>query len=278
MKKSVYNKKFIFSVLIIFLVLAISLVLIKAQTDTAPTDVVPTSATQPAASENYCAGSTSADASYFQRWVCGTFKDSQAKILLFILMFALLYMLIYSLSNNTLYCFLLGLPSAFILTAYVTPGAIIGIFKSYETLPLTIATFLPLGILFGVTYMAITKQKKVLITSQWLLWCIYFGYNALRLCMIFWVWTDGTWSKNIREIINMPMDLSGAGSEIFWFWCSAIVVTVVSGFMVFAGDKLVDFAMRKTASLEDDVAKAKMKKAAGAINNLGQFTTQISTS
>ena len=245
------NKKLIFLSLVLLSLIIVSFALVAAL-DT-PTD--------------------SSEPSFFQRWVTSSFKNMDAKLLLWLMMFIVLLVLLQALGLGMGSALLISIPFSFILTAYVTPESIIGIFRSYQTLPLAFATFLPLAILFGLTYLSVIKGSRTLMTTQWLLWLIYGLFNAIKLILAFWVYNEGVYSDYFRQVVNLPADFSAP--ESFWFWMAVIVATGVAGIMVFMGGRFMNWAVLRTTGMEDAAARKRFKEASNALKNLSDIEKDL---
>jgi len=209
---------------------------------------------------------TDPNGSFFDRWVSGTFKDYQAKMLLWLMMFAVLLVLLNSLGISMPFCFLISIPASFILVAYVTPDSIIGVFKSYQTLPLVLATFLPLAILFAFTYLSVVKASRTLMTTQWLLWLIYGSFIVMKIIISWWVWNGNVWYEYLSQVVTLPTP-----AESFWYWSSMGTSAVVATIMVFASGHFMNWAILKTAGLEDAAAKKRFKEASNALTSLAEI-------
>jgi len=257
MKKEMNKKLLIFSSVLLCLVF-LELILISAQ-DPSPTPT-PTAPYEP--SQN----------TFMGRWLTSNLSHFDAKMILWLLMFILLLVILQSLGIGTVLSLVISIPVSFILVAYVTPDSIIGIFRSYDTIPLAFATFLPLAILFAITYLSVIKGSRSLMTTQWLLWLIYGILNGIKIILGVFLWfiedkaSWSTWTTNIRDIISFPVNLSF--SEAFWFWIAIIIGTAVSAVMVTMGGKFMNWAAIKTAGLEDVAAAKKFRQAKFAIKNL----------
>lgn len=222
------------------------------------------------------AAQASSDLSFWGRWKANAFDGVDAKILLFIITAIISYIIFDSLGLKFIKSVLISLPLAFVLTAFVTPGAVLGVFKTYETLPLTIATALPMILLFALTYLASTKNKGPLVLGQYLAWCVY-GLFCFAKALMVWVlylydWNvSGTSWKFIEKLITIPQD----GVEFYWFSIAIIISCLISALMVFGNKAIFKYATQRMTELEDVVVQNKMKKAANMIKNEAEMEDQI---
>ena len=223
------------------------------------------------AAEDY--SSTSSEPSFFQRWVTSSFKNVDAKLLLWLMMFVVLLVLLQALGLGMGSALLISIPFSFILVAYVTPESIIGVFRSYQTLPLAFATFLPLAILFGLTYLSVIKGSRTLMTTQWLLWLIYGIFNLMKIILAYWVYNNGVYSDYFRQVVNLPADFSAP--ESFWFWMATIVAVGVAWAMVVMGGKFMNWAVLRTTGMEDAAAKKRFTEASDALKNLSDIEKNL---
>ena len=251
MKKEMNKKLLIFSSVLLCLVF-LELILISAQT----TPYEPSKET------------------FFGRWFNGAFTHFDAKMILWLMMFILLLVILQSLGVGMGISILLSIPFSFILVAYVTPDAIIGVFRSYEALPLAFATFLPLGIFLAITYLSVIKASRALMTTQWLLWLIYGIFNTIKIFFGLWIYWDMWWIPEVRQIINYPADFSSP--EAFWFWVALVIAAGVAWTMVFAGGTFMNFAVKKTVGMENVAAQKRLQEATDAVKNMSKLERDLS--
>jgi hypothetical protein len=242
------NKKVLFFSLFVLSLIAINLVLV------------------------YAADTNTGDPSFYERWIAGNFKDSQAKLLLWLMIFVVLLVLLMGLELHMGPALLISIPASFILVAYVTPASIIGVFKSYETLPLVLATFLPLAVLFAFTYLSIVKASRTLMTTQWLLWMIYFGFVVIKIALSLWVYNDNAYSEYFTQVITLPPE-----AESFWYWTSTVTGGIVAGIMTFGSGAFMNWAVLKTAGMEDAAAAKKFRQAKSAIKHLASIEQDLAS-
>jgi len=216
---------------------------------------------------------SSSEPSFFDRWVAGNLKDFQAKLLLWLMIFAILLVLLMSLDVHLAPSLLISIPASFILIAYVTPESIIGIFKSYETLPLVLATFLPLAILFSVTYLSVVKASRTLMTTQWLLWLIYLCFVGMKIFFSAWIYWDWGYTQYISQIVTLPLE-----AESFWYWASTFTSGIVAAIMVFGSGSFMNWAVLKTAGLENAAATKRFNEASSALKNLSKIEKDMASS
>ena len=103
---------------------------------------------------------------FWENWKEGALDRIDAKILLFIMTAIIILVILNTLGVRKIgISLLISLPLSFILTAFVTPDSILGIFRSYEAVPLVIATILPLLLFFALTYLSVVKASRALMLS-----------------------------------------------------------------------------------------------------------------
>jgi len=190
----------------------------------------------------------SGDPSFFRRWADASLNGLDAKLLLLLMISIIFIIILMSLGMNMGYSILLGIPAAFILTAFATPDSIVGIFRTYNTLPLTIATLLPLSVLFALTYLAASKGQRSLIAFQFLAWWIYFAFNLIKLILAWMLYVEFGVASFINESI---LALPPSGTEQFvWFWIALLTTTVVAFIMSFMNGKFMNLAIEKLAGID----------------------------
>ena len=248
------NKKVLVLGLVLLSLIALNLILIYAADAATPSN--PTDWTND---------------TFFGRWMNSAFKGSDAKFLLWLMLFVVLLIVLISLGLNMGFSMLISIPASFILIAYVTPDSIIGIFRSYETLPLVFATFLPLAILFAFTYLSVVKASRTLMTTQWLLWLIYLSFGIIKIILSLWVYNEGSYYQYLSIAITLPPE-----AESFWYWASTGTSVIVAGIMVIGSGAFMNWAVRKTIGLENSAATAKFKEATNALKSLAEIEKDLS--
>jgi hypothetical protein len=195
--------------------------------------------------------------SLFGRWLQGMLTDFDAKIIIFIMVFVVVYLLLVNLQlTNPFFSFIIAFGATFVLTVYVTPESVLGILRSYNTLPLIIATILPMMFLFGFSYLAVTKESKPLQGGQAMLWGIFFFWTLLKTLaagLLYFNWLE-TYGINglFKYLVNPPP----IGSEQFaWFWFALLTTLVVSQQMFFYNGKWVGLAEKSRESVDELKAK-----------------------
>lgn len=204
--------------------------------------------------------------SFFDRWVAGNIKDSQAKLLLWLMLFVILLLLLQALGVGFSGSLLISIPASFILVTFVTPASIIGVFKSAQTLPLVLATFLPLSILFAFTYLSVVKASRTLMTTQWFLWLIFLVYSVLRIFFSAWVYWEWGYMEYMSQVITLPTE-----AESFWYWASIFAQTIIAAIMVIGSGSFMNWALMKTAGIEDAAAARKFRQAKNALKHLADI-------
>lgn len=244
-KKEIFNRKILLLSLFLIVLIAVNFILISAQEE---------------------------GESFFQRWMNSTFTNVDAKVILFIMVVIVIFVILSAMGLSTGLSLLISIPFGFVLVAYVTPSAIIGIFRSFETLPLAIGTLLPVTILFGLTYLSVSKGSRTMMGMQLIFWGVYFFYNAMKLIVAWAVWAEAlpTNFAAITTYVNVP---TGGSTEAFWFWLALIVVTVISGIMTFMNGKFLNMALRLTMGVDQAATKKNintMKDAMKGLKELGK--------
>jgi hypothetical protein len=281
MKKGI-NKKVLVLSLVLFVLITLSFVSMVAAVDNTP---VPrdTAAGNPEISNG---------GSFFDRWTSGLIEDRDAKILVWFLTTIILFLILYSVLDGAGLAFFVSIPAGFILSAFVTPASVIGIIKSYDTLPVVFLTFLPLGILFMITYTTVIKGKRTLMTASWLLWTIYFIYISMKIIafvglqdisQLGWVaWFLSLIPKVLSyafptyALQTFVQTIPTEGTQEFvWYWASLIISFLVSFFMAFFPGWFMNFAMRRTLGIEKAVWKKKMSHVAMGIDTLENIGTRM---
>jgi len=161
---------------------------------------------------------------------------------------------------------LISIPIAVILTAFVTPESVIGIFKSYDTTSLTIATILPLLIFFALTYVSVVKESRTLMTIQIISWGIFFFYNAVKFVFggglqFLGIYSGGKW--------NMFTDLPLWGTtEGDWFWGATFIQGIIAALMFFKNGLFMNWAIKMTAGIDKGKADLTARDVETAVNFL----------
>ncbi len=262
MKKEIKKKVLILSLVLLSLIL-VNFVLVAAEDAPATINPSPSTTTYKPSPDTF-----------FGRWFNKAFSEFDAKMILWLMMFVVLLILLQSLELNMGYSLLISIPFSFVLVAYVTPDSIIGIFRSYQTIPLVFATFLPLAILFGITYLSIVRASRTLMTTQWLLWLIYLFFSFIKGLIVLLVYWDAMPEayNTISEYMSIPL----AGTEQFtWFVLATIVQVGVAGTMVIGSGKFMNWAITKTTGIEDAAAMANMVRATNAVKHLAKMEKDL---
>jgi hypothetical protein len=211
----------------------------------------------------------SAQFEFFERWYQGSVGELDAKILLLILVAVIILSILISLKLNAALSAIISIVLAFVITAFVTPDAVIGIFKSYEPVSLTIATLIPLLIFFALTGLAAYKGSRTLITVQLITWGIFFLYIAgksLIALIIALGWIEG-WTA-----INVP-DFGTA--EASYYWISTIITLIVAGIMTFSNGWFMNFAVKHLMGVKSTATQTdldRMKRGMKTLRGIGKET------
>lgn len=224
--------------------------------------------------------SASMSDSFFTRWVAGLFTDRDAKILIWFLTAIVLFLIFYMMGLNIGLSFFVSIPAGFILSAFVTPAAVLGIMKSYDALPLVFLTFFPLAILFMVTYIAVIKGNRTLMTVQWLLWCIYFIYIFAKLFSFLYLDYGGGWLDwmGINDyvfktfITNLPQQ---GTQEYVWYWFNVIITSLVAAAMTFLNGVFMNFAMIRAIGIDKATARKALNDLTTGAGALIKFGKQL---
>lgn len=252
MKKEVLNKKILLLSLFVLSVFIINIILISAQSE---------------------------EPSLIQRWMDSALNQSDAKWLIFIMTAVVIYVLLVIADMSGGLALLISVPAGFVLTAFVTPDSVLGIIRSYNTLPLTIATILPLGVLFLATYLALIKGNRSLMTFAWLFWIVYFVYN-LAIWLVYlnntgylpwgrWAHLDG---NVLAQMVNYPeigtSEGAASAAEVGYFWTALMIRIIISGIMSFWYGGLMNYAMYKTLGLKKAVFQEKLNEMDAGVDTL----------
>lgn len=213
------------------------------------------------------AAQTSSEPTLWERWKTGALKNTDAKVLILLMTMVIIYALLTMMDISGGVAILISAPFAFVLTAFVTPESVLGIIRSYNTLPLAIATILPLIVLFLVTYVSIMKGSRSLMTLQLLGWAVYFLFNAFIIFAYWhntyeWGWFD---TNIIASMISLP---SAGGAEEGYFWFALLIRTIIAGLMTFGNGYFMNFAMRWTLGIDKAVWKSKMSAMGAGMDTL----------
>jgi hypothetical protein len=212
---------------------------------------------------------------FFGRWLHSSLDKLDAKLIMGLMMFIVLLILFQSMGLGFGTSLLLSIPASFILVAYVTPDSILGIFRTYQTLPLVFATFLPLAILFSLTYLSVIKGSRTLITTQWLLWLIYLVFSCVKALVAYLAYLDAI-PKAYNAIITY-MNFPQAGTEqLLWFYLALAIDVIVAGIMVIGSGKFMNWAVLKTAGMTDAASAAKFYQAKNALKHLSDLEKDLS--
>lgn len=204
----------------------------------------------------------------FRRWVNSTLTNIDAKIILFLMVAVILYVLFYTLSGKSWIGLVLSLPMTFVLTIYVTPPSVIGILKSYNTLPLMITSIVPLIVLSAFTYLAIIKNKKPLILGQHSAWIFFGCYLVLRLVALAYTYffalgaTDEL-SRAIDAFALLPTE-----DESITFWIAFTIQIVAAVFMTFQNGWIIGIIGGSVEKTEEAVAKRNVDKTVAGLQNI----------
>jgi hypothetical protein len=228
-----------------------------------------------------------------QRWYDSALDRTDAKWLIFLMTAVILYVLLTmaEITGGGGIALLISIPAAFILTAYVTPDSVLGIIRSYNTLPLTIATILPLAVLFLATYVAVRKGSKSMMTFAWLFWLVYFFYNIMiwgvYLYNQYWHLQWPFDPEALAQMVNFPelayndSNVLINGAVVGYFWTALLVRIIISGLMTFFPDWIMNLAMRKSLGLDRAIFQSKlnkMKEGTETLIELGKKMEGINTS
>jgi hypothetical protein len=276
MKKEIkkrVNKKILILFLVLLSLIIISLIQISAADNTNRVGQgsadVPTGIT-PAPSSS----------GFFDRWVGGMLQDRDAKLLLWFLMSIILFLIMYMGFDKMGVAFFVSIPAGFILSTFVTPASIIGIMKSYDTLPLVFLTFFPLAVLFMVTYISVVKGNRTLMTVQWLLWCIYFIYIIVKFISFLYLDYGGGWLDwlGIPDYVfkTFLTNLPQAGTqEYVWYWFNVLISSLVAAAMTFLNGIFMNFAMIRAIGIDKATAKKSLGQLQTGANALINFGKQL---
>ena len=217
--------------------------------------------------------------SFWDRWKKGAMDNADAKILIFILVAVVLIVLLSAIGLNVGLSILASILVAFILTAFVTPESVLGIFKSYDAVPLTIATILPLLIFFGLTYISVDKSDRTLMTLQIVAWLVFFLYLVFKLALyLVFVW--GFWKEVpiISALIGsaatgkagFSFPVYGTAEASYFMWALGIQI-LIAGLMFFKNGFFMNWAIKMTAG----VSKSKAEMTASDLDTAVKFLKKV---
>lgn len=218
---------------------------------------------------------------FWTRWKEGAVDNADAKILIFLLVAIVLIVLLSAIGLGTGLSILASIFLAFILTAFVTPESVLGIFKSYDAVPLTIATILPLLIFFGLTYISVAKTDRTLMTLQIVAWLVFFLYLIFKLVLYF-VFVMGFW-KDVPIISSLVWSTAagetgfsfpeyGTAQGSYFLW-ALIIQAIIAGLMSFKNGFFMNWAIKMTAG----VSKNKANMTAQDLDTAVDFLKKVKT-
>lgn len=256
-EKKRVNKKFLVLSLVLVSLIAISVVMIYAAADS----------------------SAPAGDTLFGRWFNQTITQFDAKMTLLFMVGIALFVLLDAMGLGIAKSLLISIPAAFILTVYVTPEAVLGILRSYNTLPLAFATLLPLLFLFGLTYLSVTKGERTLMGIQLVFWIAFFTFNLIKILASFWIYMDWQWWAWMRVVAEGIVNVPPATDQVTyaWYWVALIFATFIAGLMTFQNGYWLNKAMKITAGVEDAAAKQKIDAAADMIKDLNRMHKDVAS-
>lgn len=188
---------------------------------------------------------------FFTVWKDGNISEGSAKVLVLILLATLLLTITTAARIPPYFGIPLSLVASFLLTAYVKGEALIGIFWSYDALPLTVATFLPLLALFGFTYVAMLRRSVVLMTMQWIVWIIYFFYSLSKPVLYFIL---SSYGYNIGGI-DWPSDVVAipayGTTQFLYFLIASGINIIIAIVMTFANGRILKRAYKHLKEMEE---------------------------
>ncbi|MBR9704927.1 hypothetical protein GOV12_05935 [Candidatus Pacearchaeota archaeon] len=273
MKKEMYQKK-----IIVLLFIAIFLTPVIASIVIAQESPYPDSIFEgDDARGPFDSNPSDPDLSFWGRWKAGLLDSVDAKIMLFIMLTIISMIILNTAGLGGGKSFFISLPLAFLLTAFVSPAAVLGIFKTYETLPLLVATALPMILLFAFTYLAIKKNNGTLAVAQYLAWFLYGIINVVKLAIVwyFWVnnWNVGKngWDKVLTEMVTVP----AGGVELYWFNVAIIISTLIAALMIFGNKWIYSKASSQIQDMKNVVARNRLHNAGQAAANLDELNSEL---
>ena len=216
---------------------------------------------------------------FFKRWMEGALENSDAKILIFLLTAVVILVILMTLGLSTNRSLLISIPLGFLLTAFVTPESIIGIFKSYDSVPLTIATLLPLLLFFGLTYLSVSRTSRTLMTLQFVAWLVLLGYIVVKLILYgiisYALFDNWRTFQNVVQEMGYQFPTPGTaeasffGIAMFFQLIIALLMTVKNGFFM-------NWALKMTAGIDETKAGKKandIKTAVDFLENIKKTAT-----
>ncbi len=238
------NKKVLVLGLVLLSLIVVNMVLIAAQDTT--TDTTP-------------------NESFFRRWLNSTLTDIDAKMLLFIMVGVMMYILFFSLTGKHYYAAPLSIVITFVLTVYVTPASVLGVLKTYNTLPLLVTSLLPILILGSFSYLAASKNKKNLIIAQHTIWWIFFGYLILRLIAIGITYANLDDNLNFTETDPFYIAIHSFATmptpdQATSFWIAYITQFVITIIMCFKNGSMIGIISNSAEETDEAIANRNVKE------------------
>jgi hypothetical protein len=209
----------------------------------------------------------------FLNWFQHTLTQFDAKIIVFIMVFIVVLMLIIGLGFvNPLLSAIIAFFTSFVLTAYVTPAYVLGILRSYETLPLFIETILPLLVLFGFSYFAVERDKKGLMKMQSALWYLYTIFVFLRGLSAVAIYFNIQVMPSLINFAQMMVKVPNSGTEEFYGFWIVLAIQFLVGLMMSIFNETFLGLIRRSKEGDDDL---EAKREAHKLNNALKLASKI---
>lgn len=208
--------------------------------------------------------------SFWGRWFTKTVTGADAKVILLIMVVVVLYVLLSSMGMGTFKALLIAIPLSFVLTVYVTPESVLQIFRTYDTLPLTIIAVLPLIILLGFTYLSVAKGKRELMAMQLVLWMVFTALTAVKVLYL-WFGTGTLFSPIFEMYLSTP-----PSTELLSPYAVTLYIQLTIGLLMSLGNGFfLKWAMERTLGIENAAAYRSTSDVKTAIKDLGEIAKTL---
>ena len=207
---------------------------------------------------------------FIEKWKSGQgFNDLEAKITLGLIITVIISIIMISLGANPGLSIILSVLISFLFTAYISPDALTGLFRSFDIVPMTIAIILPLALFFGFSAFAGLKGSRTLITAQLVLWGIAFFLYSGQLFIELTNGWFGWWGGGLLSTASLS-----AGQQQYW-WLVVIAGAIISALMTFLNGFFMNFALKLFAGVKGDVAEANTGSIISSIKGLKKIGKEL---
>jgi len=206
-----------------------------------------------------------------ERWTLGKGLTAiEGKLFLVLVMTIIVTAALFGLGLPGVIAFVLGLLVSILFTSYVAPDAIIGIFTSYDILPLMISILLPIIFLFGFSAFAAWRGSRVLMGLQLVFWAvafiIYAGMAVVQL-PTFWGGDWFGWSLISTKSLT--------ANQLQYWWMKIAAGVVITFIMTFFNGWFLNFAAKHFLGIKGEISEANISTAIrgwNAFSSMGKAT------